>query len=354
MTDEKTPHDATIAPVDPSLPEVGTSVARRSRLLDLLLKRSFVIAALIFVGIVGQLLSPYFFTAQNVENIVLTGAVISVLAVGQFMVIVTAGIDLSVGAVTALATVVAAKLLSAGWGVPETILATLLFCGAFGTLSGLLVVFGRITPFVATLGTMSVAQGVAYLIQSGMLIVIRNDDFKALLAGKAWGINAQVLTFIMVTVVFTLIMRFSVFGRQLYAIGGNAEAARLSGLPVKRNLVAAYAISGLLAGLAGLMLAAQLGQGSSLMARGAELDSIAAAVVGGASLFGGVGTPLAAVVGGLLIGTISNIFDLRGVAAEPQLIMKGLLILLAVYLTSGHGVELRQRIRQSLAARRTG
>ena len=180
---------------------------------------------------------------------------------------------------------------------------------------------------MATLLTMSMAQGVAYLIKSGMLIVIRNDDLKALLAGKAWGINAQVLTFIMVTVVFTLIMRFSVFGRQLYAIGGNAEAARLSGLPVTRNLVAAYAISGLLAGLAGL-LAAQLGQAGSLMARGAELDSIAAAVVGGASLFGGVGTPLAAVVGGLLIATISNIFDLRGVAAEPQLIMKGLLILL--------------------------
>ena len=206
---------------------------------------------------------------------------------------------------------------------------------------------------MATLLTMSMAQGVAYLIKSGMLIVIRNDDLKALLAGKAWGINARVLIFINVTVVFTLIMRFSVFGRQLYAIGGYAEAARLSGLPVTCNLVAAYAISGLLAGLAGLMLAAQLGQGGWLMARGAELDSIAAAEVGGASLFGGVGTPLAAVVGGLLIATISNIFDLRGVAAEPQLIMKGLLNLLAVYLTSGHGVEVRQRIRQSLAARRT-
>lgn len=199
---------------------------------------------------------------------------------------------------------------------------------------------------------MRMAQGVAYLIKSGMLIVVRNDDFKALLAGKASGINAQVLTFIMVTVVFTLIMRFSVFGRQLYAIGGNAEAARLSGLPVTRNLVAAYAISGLLAGPAGLMLAAQRGQRGWLMARWAELDSVAAAVVGGASLFGGVGTPLAAVVGGLLIGTISNIFDLRGVAAGLQLIMKGLLILLAVNLTSGRGVVVRQPIRQSLDARK--
>lgn len=321
-------------------------------LLSILAKRAFIILALIGVGFIGALMSPYFLTPSNIQNIVLTGAVISVLAVGQYMVIVTAGIDLSVGAVTALATVVAAKMLAAGWGVPETIFLTLFFCGVFGTLSGLLVVFARITPFVATLGMMSVAQGVAYLIQDGRLIVIRNSAFKDLLAGNVLGINAQVLTFVTVTIVFTLIMRFTVFGRQLYAIGGNAEAARLSGIPVTRNLVAAYSISGLLAGLAGLMLAAQLGQGSSLMARGAELDSIAAAVVGGASLFGGVGSPIAAVLGGLLIGTISNILDLRGIAAEPQLIMKGLLILFAVYLTSGRGIDLRMRLKQILTRHR--
>jgi ribose transport system permease protein len=314
-------------------------------LTRMLASRAYIMLALVGVGVIGALMSPYFLTGDNVNNIVLTGAVISVLAVGQFVVIVTAGIDLSVGAVTALATVVAAKLLLAGWHVPTTILTTLAFCGTFGMLNGLLVVFGRITPFVATLGMLSVAQGVAFLIQNGMLIVIHNEAFKDLLNGTVLGVSSQVITFIVVTVIFTLVMRWTIFGRQLYAIGGNAEAARLSGIPVTRSLIAAYAISGLLAGLAGLMLAAQLGQGSSLMARGAELDSIAAAVVGGASLFGGVGTPAAAVLGGLLIGAISNILDLRGIAAEPQLIMKGLLILLAVFLTSGKGTEFRARIQ---------
>lgn len=312
----------------------------------MLASRAYIALALVSVGVVGALMSPYFLTRDNFNNIVLTGAVISVLAVGQFIVIVTAGIDLSVGAVTALATVVAAKLLQAGWGVPSAILTTLLCCGTFGMLNGLLVVFGRITPFVATLGMLSVAQGVAFLIQNGMLIVIHDETFKGLLNGAVLGVSSQVVTFVVVTIVFSIVMRWTTFGRQLYAIGGNAEAARLSGIPVTRSLVAAYAISGLLAGLAGLMLAAQLGQGSSLMARGAELDSIAAAVVGGASLFGGVGTPAAAVLGGLLIGTISNILDLRGIAAEPQLIMKGLLILLAVFLTSGRGAEIRARLQR--------
>jgi ribose transport system permease protein len=134
-------------------------------------------------------------------------------------------------------------------------------------------------------------------------------------------------------------MRFTSFGRRLYAIGGNREAARLSGLPVNRDLVCAYAIAGLLAGLAGLMLAGQLSQGSSLVGQGYELDSIAAAVVGGAALMGGTGGPVTAVIGGLLIGTISNIMNLAGVQSEPQLVIKGGLILVAVFLTGGAGVQ---------------
>ena len=358
MSDIKTP-DRDGDPAQPVDRGSGgpTSTARSdpaAGILALLARRAFVIVAIVGVGAIGAALSPYFLTPSNIQNIVLTGAVISVLAVAQYMVIVTAGIDLSVGTVTAMSSVVSAKMLEAGWGVPETILMTLVFCGFFGSASGVLVVFGRITPFIATLGMMGVAQGIAFLIQSGRLVVIRNDDFKSLLAGDVFGLHAQVLTFIIVTIIFALIMHFTAFGRQLYAIGGNAEAARLSGIPVRRNLVAAYSISGLLAGLAGLMLAAQLGQGSSLMARGAELDSIAAAVVGGASLFGGVGSPIAAVLGGLLIGTISNILDLRGIAAEPQLIMKGFLILFAVFLTSGRGVDLRVHLKELIWRRPPG
>jgi ribose transport system permease protein len=133
----------------------------------------------------------------------------------------------------------------------------------------------------------------------------------------------------------------------MYAIGGNPEAARLSGLPVNRDTIMAYVTSGLLAGLAGLMLAGRLSQGSSLVGQGYELDSIAAAVVGGTSLFGGTGDPISTVLGALIIGMIGNIMNLVGIQSEPQLIIRGLVILLAVFLTSGHGI---QRIRGGLRA----
>jgi ribose transport system permease protein len=296
------------------------------------------------VVLVGFALSPYFLTGNNLRNIVITGAVVSVLAVGQFMVIVTAGIDLSVGAVTALSTVLAAVAMRSGWSPIAAVLLAFICCTLVGVANGLLVVHARITPFIATLGMLGVAQGLAYLVQNGTLVVITHTGFVSFFAGDVLGLPAPVIIFVLVTLIFAVIMRWTAFGRQLYAIGGNAEAARLSGLPVTRNIIAAYSISGALAGLAGLMLAAQLSSGNSLLGQGLELDAIAAAVVGGASLFGGLGTPVSAVLGGLLIGAISNIMDLRSVPAEPQLIIKGLLILLAVYLTSGGGSGLVQRL----------
>lgn len=327
------------------------SSATARELLRSLLSKSFLLIGIAAVLLIGSLLSPYFPTAGNFRNIVITGAVVSVLAIGQFMVVVTRGIDLSVGAVAALATVVGAVLIREGvpWGV--AILITLAVCTVAGIISGTLVVYARITPFIATLGMLGIAQGLAYLIQQGTLIVIEEQGFSEFLAGDVGSVPAPVIIFVAATIIFAVVMRWTTFGRQLYAIGGNAEASRLSGLPVNRNVLAAYAISGLLAGLAGLMLAAQLGEGNSLLGQGLELDAIAAAVVGGASLFGGAGTPVAAVLGGLLIGTISNIMDLRSVPAEPQLIIKGILILLAVYLTSGGGADVRKRL-QGLAARR--
>lgn len=307
--------------------------------------KAYLLAGLAAVVAIGAALSPYFFTARNFSNVLVTGSVISILAVGQFMVIVTAGIDLSVGSVAALASVIAAVLLEHGWPAALVVVVTLACCGLAGVISGSLVVFGRITPFIATLAMLSIAEGVAFLIQHGTLIVITNQSFIQFFAGKHFGVQSPVLIFVAVTIIFAVIMRWTVFGRQLYAIGGNAEAARLSGLPVRRNLVAAYTISGVLAGLAGLVLAAQLSEGNSLLAQGYELNAIAAAVVGGASLFGGVGSPIAAVLGGLLIGVISDIMNLRSIQAEPQLIIQGLLILVAVYFTSGGGGDLGARLR---------
>ena len=310
------------------------------------LTSSYLFIILLIAAFIGTQVSPFFLTGRNLQNIVVTAAVVSVLAVGQFMVIVTAGIDLSVGSIAALATVIAAVLLRNGQSTGVAILVTLAVCGFVGILNGGLVVYGGITPFIATLGMMSVVRGAAFLLQTGTLIGITNQKFLTLFSGKTGGLPHVVIIFLVVMVVTAFVMQYTPYGRRLYAIGGNPEASRLSGLPVNRDLISAYGFAGLLAGLAGLMLAAQLSQGSSLVGQGYELDSIAAAVVGGASLFGGTGSPVTAVIGGLLIGVISNIMNLAGVQSEPQLVIKGLLILVAVFLTSGGGPK---RVRQFTA-----
>jgi ribose transport system permease protein len=302
-----------------------------------LLTRSYLLVFLVLTMVVGTLVSPVFLTGRNLENIIVTGAVVSVLAIGQFMVIVTRGIDLSVGSVAALATVVVAILLQNGQPAPLAIALTLAACGFVGLINGLVVVYAGITPFIATLAMLSIARGVAFIVQVGTLIAISNEGFIDVFAGTALGIPSPVIIFLIVMLVAAFVMQFTTFGRQLYAIGGNPEAARLSGLPVNRNLTAVYVISGLLAGVTGLMLAAQLSQGSSLIGQGYELNSIAAAVVGGTSLFGGTGNPISAVIGGLIIGTISNIMNLVGIQSEPQLVILGVVILLAVFFTSGDG-----------------
>lgn len=327
------------------------AISRGRGLAKPVLQQGPALLTVLAVLLIGSALSPYFLTEANFRNILVTGAVVSILAVGQFLVIVTAGIDLSVGAVASLATVVSAVLMREGVPLGVAVLVTLAACGLIGLLNGVMVVFAGITPFIATLGMLGVAQGLAYLVQGGTYIRIENQRFISLFSGETWTIPHQVVLFVVTMLVFAVIMRWTTFGRQLYALGGNAEASRLSGLPVRRNLVLAYVLSSVLASLAGFMLAAQLGEGSSRLGQGLELDSIAAAVVGGASLFGGLGSPVAAVFGGLLIGIISNIMNLRGMAAEPQLIIKGALILFAVYLTSGKGANVRAGVTGRVKAR---
>ncbi len=259
------------------------------------------------------------------------------MAVGQFFVIVTGGIDLSVGSLAALSTVLAAIFLQLHLPVPAVILLTLLIGATVGLLNGAIVVYARITPFIATLATLSIVEGFSYIIQTGELIQISDQAFASFFAGSVGPIPAPVIIFLVIMAAAAFVMNNTTFGRALYAIGGNREAARLSGLPLNRDLLLAYVISGLLAGLAGLMLASQLLEGSSLVGRGYELDSIAAVVVGGASLFGGSGDPIRAVIGGLIIGTILNIMNLVGIQSQPQLVIKGFVILVAVFFSSGDG-----------------
>lgn len=291
---------------------------------------NYLLIVFVAVIVVGAFASPYFFTLRNLGNVLTFAAVVSVISVGQFLVIVTAGIDLSVGSIAALTTVVAAVMMQGGLPASVASVGALVAAGIAGSISGLLVTKAHITPFIATLAMMSIARGVSYLIQVGSLIGITNVGFLWFFSGNIGPIPNPVILFIVVMILSAFVMKYTTFGRRLYAIGGNPEAARLSGLPVQQSVFSVYMLSGLLSGLGGLILAAQLTQGSSLLAPDYNLDTIAAVVVGGAALAGGTGTPVGAVVGGLIIAIIGNIMNLMTIPSEPQMVVKGILILVAV------------------------
>jgi ribose transport system permease protein len=307
---------------------------------------SYLLIVLVATVILGKIASPYFLTVRNVENVLSFAAVVSVIAVGQFFVIVTGGIDLSVGSIAALTTVIAAVMMKAGYSAAVASIAALIAASIAGGISGMLVIKARITPFIATLAMMSIARGASYLVQVGSLISITDTRFIWFFSGSVGPMPNPVMLFVIIMLVAAFFMRFTTFGRRLYAIGGNPEAARLSGLPVNKSVFSVYLLSGLLSGFGGLILAAQLTQGSSLLATGYELDTIAAVVVGGAALAGGTGTPIGAVVGGLIIAIIGNIMNLMTIPSEPQLIVKGVLILAAVILI-GRKRERRTSLRRT-------
>lgn len=308
--------------------------------------KGYLIVVGALVLIVGSALSPYFLTQRNLVTVLITASVVSVLAVGQYLVIVTGGIDLSVGAVAALSSVAVGLTLQQGIPWPIALLMALLVAGLIGIFNGLMIVFGGVTPFIVTLAMLSLARGVAYVLQTGRQVPIDDQGFLSAFVGNYGPQPAPIVIALVVTVLAALMMSQTRYGRRLYALGGNPEAARLSGLPVKRDVITAYFLSSLLAGLAGVMIAAQLTEGSAIIGDGYELNAIAAVVVGGASLFGGTGDPVSAVIGGLIIAVILNIMDLLGIQAQPQLIVKGAVILLAVLFTSGVGSKLPNVIRK--------
>lgn len=328
----------------------GATTAATSPVLETvkrLLPKSYLILVLLVIIIIGALVSPDFLSARNASNVIAYSAIIAILAVGQFFVILTGGIDLSVGSILAMSTVIAALTLNTGMPAGLAVMFTLGYCALTGLINGVMVVWLRIPPFIATLAMLSIVKGFSYIIQSTSLIQISNTAFiQAFSSGVTLGLRNPVLIFIVVTLIAAFVTKFTTFGRRLYAIGGNPEAARLSGLPVHRDLLVTYTVSGLLAGLAGLIAAAQLLQGSSLIGTGYELDAIAAVVVGGASLMGGKGDPISAVIGVFILATIINIMNLVGISSEPQLVIKGAVVVIAVFLSSAGGV---QRISASLA-----
>jgi len=278
-----------------------------------------------------------FLTLTNLDNLVRQVAVFAILSVGQLFVILTGGIDLSVGSVLGLSGGVTALLLAAGVSIPLTILAGLIVGLVIGLINGLLVARFKLPPFIATLGMLGIARGVVLLLTGAKTIAPLPDQFTVIANGFILGLPSLFWILIVVAVIAAFVLGRMVFGRYVYAVGSNAESARLSGVPVNLVLLAVYSISGLLAGFAGILTTSRLGAGIPTAGTGYELQAIAGAVIGGASLSGAKGRVIGAVLGALIMGLLANGGNLLGIDPFYLQIAIGLLIILAVYFDNLQG-----------------
>lgn len=300
--------------------------------LSALLRRFGPLLGLLLLAAGLSLASPHFLTWDNILNIFRQSAVNGLLALGQLLVILTAGIDLSVGSILGLASVVFAMAVKAGWPAPAA-MAAALACGlALGLINGFLLTGLKLPhPFVSTLGMMNVARGAALLLSGGFPIPDLPAAARYPGAGSLGPVPLPVVVMLGTFALFGLLLRNTVFGRDVYAVGGNPEASRLAGIPVPARLNAVYGISGLLAGAAAVLLAGRMNAGFPLAGAGAELDSIAAVIIGGASFFGGVGTVSGTLIGALIIAVLRNGLNLLNVSSHWQMIVIGTVIIGAVW-----------------------
>lgn len=287
------------------------------------------LVGLIILCIALFIATPAFLTVPNIINIGIQASVVAILAFGMTFVIVTAGIDLSVGSVAALGAMVSAFSF-ASLGLPGilTLLLGLLTGAVAGGITGLSIAYGKLPAFIATLAMMSVARGFTLVISNGT--PIPTSESVSFMGSTVGGFPIPILAMVLAGFVCWFILSRTVLGRSMYAIGGNEEAARLSGIPVKRILVTVYALSGVFAGLAGMVLAGRLSSAGPQAGTGYELDAIAAVVIGGASLSGGSGRATGTLVGAVLLAVIRNGLNILNVSSFWQQVVIGLVIALAV------------------------
>jgi ribose transport system permease protein len=288
--------------------------------------------SLIVLSIVFSLLSDVFLTARNLLNVVDQLTVLGIMALGMTAVIVIGGIDLSVGSVLALSMMAMGWMSNImGWPMPVAILVGLLVGAMCGAFSGLLVVKVNLPPFIATLAVMSIARGLANIITDGSQIVGYPAWFSDLSIERYMGfMSVTVALFLALTAIAGVFMKYRATGRALYAIGGSSEVARLAGIPVKRVTLGVYTVCGLLSGLAGVVMSTRLDSSQPSGGLGYELDTIAAVVIGGASLSGGIGSIFGTLMGVLTIGVLRNGLNLIGTSPFVQQIVIGVVIVLAV------------------------
>lgn len=291
----------------------------------------FLILALLCV--IFALGSDQFLTVSNLTNVALQTSIIAVVAIGMTFVILTGGIDLSVGSLVALTGALAAGLaVRQGLGTYPAILLALVAGMAAGLVNGLLIVKGKMPPFVATLAMMAVTRGLTLVYTEGRPVAGIDDAFISIGNGSVLGVPNPVIIMLVVFLIAYLVLGYTKYGNYIYATGGNEEIARLAGIPTNLIIASVYVISGLTAAIGGVLLVARLWSAQPNAAVGLELDAIAAPVLGGVSLFGGVGSITGTLVGAFILGILSNGLNLMGVPSFYQQIIKGAVLILAVML----------------------
>ncbi len=313
--------------------KVGDLTIQHSRKLAVvgdLLRRGSVLIAFLVLCMVFATLSPRFLSVANWLNVLLQTATIGIVAIGLTFVIITSGIDLSVGSVVALSGMVAAIAMNAGVPGPVGILIALATGALVGLFNGFSVTMLGVTPFIATLATLAMGRGLTLAISSGQTIFSFPDSYNFIGDSNLGGIPVPVILLVLTFGIAHFVLSSTVFGHSVYSVGGNREAARLAGIETRRIELLVYVIGGLLSGLSGIILMGRLDAALPTSATGLELNAIAAVVIGGASLFGGKGTMAGTLLGALTIGVLANGLNLLNVSPFWIQFIQGAVIFLAV------------------------
>lgn len=285
---------------------------------------------LVLIFAVFSFLSPVFFTVPNLLNIMQQSAINAIVALGMTLVIISAGIDLSVGPVAALSAVICASLMVAGFSVPASVLIALFAGAVYGLFNGLLIAYCGLQPFIVTLGGLSLCRALALIYTGGNPIFGIPQSFRDVINGSFIGIPCPILIALIIAIILWVVLTKTPLGEYIFAVGGNEEAARVCGVPVAKTKIAVYVISGVLASVAALILVGRLGAAEPTLGNLWEMNAIAAAAIGGASLMGGKGSVFGTILGAIILGSLTNGFTLLNIQSFYQLLATGIIIIVAM------------------------
>lgn len=298
--------------------------------LTVLLKKYDRYLILIAFLLVSALLSNKFFTTTNISNILKQNAAVGIVALGEFLAVLTGGIDLSVGGITSMSCIVAAMLLKGNMSWPLAALIAIVIGCLAGVINGVLISYFKMVPFVVTLASYNIYAGIALLLSKGRQVFFTNDTFMKISVVGWWVFPLIAIIWFAIAYLTHFLLDKTPTGRYIRGIGGNREAVRLSGVNVRFIEILSYSISGILSAIGGIIMASRMTLGSNSVGNGWELTGIASVMIGGASASGGIGTVGGTVVGTIIMGLISNIMNLVGITVYWQQIIKGIIIIVAV------------------------